>query len=394
MLKLTYKYRLYPTSKQASELESTLNTCRFVYNSALQERRDAWKGNRVGITYLQQAGELVDCKAEIPELNDVHSQVLQATLKKLDRAFQNFFRRVKARNGKAGYPRFKGKNHYHSFTYPQSGFGVKDGKLHLSKIGDIKIKLHRPIKGEVKTLTITREVDKWYACFSVEVPAPRPKPIKSATGVDVGLTSFATLSNGKHVDNPKWFRDSERKLARAQKSLSRKKLRSRNRNRQRVEVAKLHERVVNQRKDFHHKLSRQLVNTYDLIAYEDLNIKGMVRNHHLAKSISDAGWGQFIQFVSYKAEYAGGLAIGVNPSGTSINCSACGFPVAKSLATRVHECPNCGLVMDRDENAALNILARALPQGLRDVKPVELLEVLPKGRQATVKQEAIGFNRW
>jgi len=387
-MQLAYRYRLYPNKEQTQRLQSTLNTCRFLYNSALEERREAYRLQRVSLGYRHQQNELPDCKAEAPELHDVYSQVLQATLKRLDRAFQNFFRRVKDGDKKPGYPRFKGKYRYHSFIYPQSGFGIKAGNLHLSKIGDIKIKLHRPIEGEIKTLAITRKVDNWYACFLVEVPTPKPKLIKTAVGIDAGLNSFATLSTGEHIDNPKWFRDSERRLTHHQKSLSRKKLRSRNRNRQRVKVAKLHERVANQRKDFHHKLSRQLVDKYDLIAVEKLNIKGMVRNHHLAKSISDAGWGQFIAFVSYKAERAGGMAVAVNPSGTSINCSVCGFPVLKSLATRVHKCPNCGLIMDRDENAARNILARALPQELRKVKPVETEPLPISGQARSMKREA------
>jgi len=390
----TFKYRLYPTKEQAQKLQSTLDTCCSLYNSALEERREAYRLQRVSLSYAHQANELPNCKAEDPELRDVYSQVLQDTLKRLDRAFQNFFRRVKNGDKKPGFPRFKGKNRYHSFTYPQSGFGIENGKLHLSKIGNIKIKLHRPIEGEIKTLIITKSIDGWYACFSVEVPTPKPKPIKTAVGIDVGLNSFVTLSTGEHIDNPKWFRNSEGRLAHHQKSLSRKKLGSQNRNKQRVKVAKLHERVANQRKDFHHKLSRQLVDKYDLVAYEDLNIKGMKKNHHLAKSISDAGWGQFVAFVSYKAEYAGGIAIAVNPSGTSINCSACGFPVLKSLATRVHRCPNCGLIMDRDENAARNILARALPQELRDVKPVEIEPLPISGQARSGKQEAIGLNRW
>jgi putative transposase len=393
MLK-TYKYRLYPDKKQIERLDATLNACRFLYNSALEERKEAWQRQKVSLSYRYQANELVECKEAFPELNEVHSQVLQDTLRRLDKAFQNFFRRVK--NGeKPGYPRFKGSNQYNSFVYPQSGFKLRNGKLYLSKIGDIRIKLHRPIEGNIKTLTIIRKIEQWYACFAVKViRVPIPKPIKSIVGIDMGLNSFAILSTGEQMANPRWLKKSEKTLARRQRLLSKKARGSCNRRKQRILVAKLHRRVANQRRDFHHKISRWLVDTYDFIAYEDLNVEGMVRNHHLAKSISDAGWSQFIAFVCYKAAEAGGVTMAVNPSGTSVDCSNCGFPVSKSLAQRMHKCPNCGLEIDRDWNAARNILALALPQGLREVKPVET-RPLPFQRQAwSVKQEATGFNRW
>lgn len=354
-MRLTYKYRLYPNKEQEQRLQSTLNTCRLLYNSALEERREAYRLQGVSLNYNHQQNELPDCRVEIPELNDVYSQVLQDVLRRLDRAFANFFRRVKNSNGKAGFPRFKGRDRYDSFTYPQSGFGFTTTRLHLAKVGNVKIKLHRTLKGNIKTLSIKREVDKWYACFSVEQDRATLKPIETVTGIDVGLSSFVVLSNGTQIDNPKWLRNSERSLAKRQRALSRKVKGSYHRRKQRVLVAKAHNHIKNQRKDFQHKLSRQLVDKYDLIVYEDLNIRGMVRNHHLSKSISDAGWAQFIGFVSYKAEEAGGIAIAVNPSGTSISCSQCGFPVPKSLAQRVHRCPNCGLEIDRDWNAARNI---------------------------------------
>ncbi len=276
---------------------------------------------------------------------------------------------------------------------------AKDGKLYLSKVGDIKIKLHRPIKGQIKTLTITKEADGWYACFSVEVTVRKtaPKLVRSAVGVDVGLESFATLSDGTQIENPRWFRKAEKKLALHQRNLSRKQLKSLNRDKQRDKVAKLHKKTANQRKDFQHKVSRQLVEGNDLIAYEDLNVRGMVKNRHLAKSISDAGWRQFIAFVCYKAEEAGSMAVAVNPFSTSIDCSGCGFPVEKTLAQRIHKCPNCGLEIPRDWNAALNIRKLgllSLPQELRDVKPVETGTSAPCSKLWSGKQEATDFNRW
>lgn len=390
MPRLTYKYRLYPNKEQSQKLETTLDICRFLYNSALEERKEAYQKRGVSLSYRHQQNELPECKLEVPELNQIHSQVLQDTLRRLDKSFQNFFRRVK--NGeKPGYPRFKSKNRFHSFTYPQFGFSLDGNKLNLSKIGDIKIKLHRPINDEIKTLTITREIDKWYACFSVEIDTPPLKPIESAIGIDVGLNSFVTLSTGEEIENPRWFRNTQRRLRRRQKSLSRKKLGSKNRNKQRIRVAKYHKKVSNQRKDFHHEVSRQLVDNYDLIAYEDLNIKGMVRNHHLAKSISDAGWGKFIAFVCYKAEGAGKQAIAVNPYGTTTECSECGFPVPKSLSQRMHNCPNCGLVMPRDWNSAKVILSRTA--GTAGYKACGDWASTPMEQVRSMKQEAHAFRR-
>jgi putative transposase len=237
-------------------------------------------------------------------------------LRRLDTTFQHFFRRIT--NGeKAGYPRFKGQYRYDSFTYPQSGFALDyhHQKLRLSKIGAITIKLHRaiPAEGVIKTCTITRDVDHWYACFSVALPDPVPpessqRAIQKAIGVDVGLTNLLTFNNGDTIDNPRWLRHSEKQLVKEQRRKDRKlKKGSRNRHKQNTKVARLHRKIRNQRKDFHHKLSRKLVDDYDLVVYEQLRITNMVKNHHLAKSISDAGWGQLMRFTEYKAEEAGTL---------------------------------------------------------------------------------------
>jgi len=295
----------------------------------------------------------------------VHSQVLQDVLRRLDKTFTNFFRRIK-KGEKAGYPRFKGNNRYDSFTYPQSGFALdyQKKKLRLSKIGGVTINLHRPIpaEGVIKTCTIKRDVDHWYACFAVELPDLAPqtqRDIKHAIGVDVGLKSLLTLNNGDTIANPRWFRKSEKKLANAQRRKDRKIKGSKNRHKQNKKVAQVHRKIRNQRKDFHHKLSRKLVDSYDLIVYENLMITNMVKNHHVAKSISDAGWGQLMCFTEYKAEEAGTLVEYVSAYNTTQLCSRCEKIVPKTLATRIHSCTYCELDVARDHNSAITILQRS-----------------------------------
>lgn len=355
----TYKYRLYPTSEQTARLENTLEACRSLYNAALAERKCAYRQQRKHISKLQQLNELPDMKGSIPELQRVHSQVLQDVVIRVDKAFDAFFRRLGS-GDRPGYPRFRGKGWYDSFTYPQSGFSLSENKcgnqkLRLSKIGKVRIRLHRPVEGKIKTCTIKRETDKWYVCFSCEVePKPLPKSNKAA-GVDMGLLSFAALSDGSTISNPRYLRKAENKLKYEQRRLSKKRMKSNSRKKQKAKLARLHRKVANQRKDFLHKKSRKLVNNYDTLVFEDLRVKNMVKNHHLAKSISDASWGRFIQYCTYKAENAGKQVILVNPRGTSQICSKCGAVVKKTLAMRIHKC-SCGLEIDRDINAAINIL--------------------------------------
>ncbi len=279
---------------------------------------------------------------------------------RVDLAFKAFFRRVKAREN-SGYPRFKGKGRYDSFTYPQYGFKLDGDRLHLSKIGDVRIVLHRPVEGTIKTLAIRRSsTGKWYACFSVEY-YPSPLPQKEITvGIDVGLESFATLSNGEKIENPRFFRTDEKALAKAQRKLSKVETGTPERKKARKIVAHIHERIANRRLNFAHQTSRQLVDWFGTIVFEDLNVKNMEKNHHLAKSIADVAWTMFISITESKAEEAGSRVILVNPRNTSQQCSRCGMIVAKTLSDRVHSCPHCGLVMDRDQNAAINILRLGL----------------------------------
>ena len=360
MLKIkTYKYRLYPTAKQIQKLEWTLDKCRILYNSCLLDRRNYYEQTGKSLSRIKQQVILKNDKDKFIFFNDIHSQVLQDVLFRVDKAFQTFFRRVKA-GEKAGYPRFKSEGRYDSITYPQQpGFAITPQGLKLSKIGTIKIKLHRQPEGIIKTCIVRRDADKWYACFSVEYkPITKPIPDK-AIGIDVGIKSFAVLSDGQIIENPKHLCKSEKKLICKQRKLSLKKKGSQNRKKARKVVAKLHCKVKNQRSDFHHKVSRKIVDTCGFIAVEDLNIKGMVKNHHLAKSISDAGWGQFLNYLQYKAEDAGVQIEKVAPHHTSVICNICGEKVSKTLADRIHNCPFCKTVLDRDHNAAINILNRA-----------------------------------
>jgi len=359
MLK-AYRYRLYPSKSQVTLLEQTLEVCRWVYNDTLALRKTAWEQEQHSISLYETNKILTQWKKERPDLNRVHSQVLQNVQVRVDLAFKSYFRRVKAGEN-PGYPRFKGKGRYDSFTYPQSGFKLDGDRLHLSKIGDVKIVLHRPIEGRIKTLTVQRSsTGKWYACFSVEYE-PSPLPQKETTvGIDVGLESFATLSTGEKIENPRFFRTDEKALAKAQRRLSKAEKGTPERKKARKIVAHVHERIANRRLDFAHQTSRQLVDRFGIIVFEDLNITNMQKNPHLAKSIADVAWNQFITVTKSKAEEAGSRVILVNPRNTSQMCSRCGMIVAKTLSDRVHSCPHCGLMMDRDQNAAINIMRLGL----------------------------------
>jgi len=359
-MRKAFKYRLRTSQTVEQQLDRTLSLCRYLYNGALQERRDAYKIARKSISYVDQANQLPDIKEVCPEYQSVYSQVLQETLGRVKKAFDGFFRRVKRNNGKAGYPRFRGANRYDSFTYPQGGWKLDGDKLWLSKIGSVRLRLSRPVEGKIKTVTIKKECGKWFAIFSCEVePEPLP-PTGNAIGIDLGLKYFIATSDGEVVDAPKFLRQSEEKLAKAQRQLAKKKLRSNRRKKAKTKVIRIYQRISNQRKDWLHKLSTRLIRENDIICYENLNIAGMVKNHRLAKSISDAAWGMFVNMIVYKAVWAGRLDVDVYAPGTTIECSGCGEEVPKTLSTRLHQCPKCGFVLCRDWNAARNILARGL----------------------------------
>ncbi len=342
-------------------MADTLELCRWTYNEVLAARKNAYEQRGESISYYETKRLLPQWKEDKPELNGVHSQVLQEVVKRVDLAYQAFFRRVTA--GKdPGYPRFKGYRRYDSFTYTQTGFSLKPGKLWLSKIGDIKIKLHRAIEGEIQRLNIRKmPTGKWFVSFVVEVEPDEPLPKTGlSVGIDVGLKNFITLSNGERVDNPRFFVHEEKALAKAQRKLSKAGKGTPERAKALKVVHRVHERITRKRDDFVKKLSLKLVKSYDLIAFEDLNIKGMVKNHCLAKHIADAAWNKLITTTSYKAEWAGKRVELVNPNGTSQICSGCSQMVQKDLSERVHRCSFCGLTLDRDHNAALNVLRLGL----------------------------------
>ena len=381
-MRKSFQFRIYPTKNQEVKLISTLNTCRHLYNDALAERKDQANFNKLisdwqlfpwgkpeWINYYDQDKNICRSKNEFQK--QAYAHTLQNVLKRVERSFKNFYRG-------AGYPRFQGRNRYDSFTYPDAydhGYKItEDGKLKLSKIGEIRIFQHREIEGLIKTCTIKRDGDHWHVLFSVVMdPEPPLEPTGQSIGIDVGLKSLITLSNGEQIEPPQYLRQSEEKLIKAQRSLTRKKKGSSNRNKQRIKVARIHRKIRNQRKDFTHKLSKTLIDTYDTIVFEKLQIQNMVKNHHLAKSIMDAGWGQLVDFTKYKAEYAGRLVKQVNPRKTSMECCVCGNIQQMPLSQRIYNCPECGNVMDRDHNAAINIKRRGIGQVMPKLTPVEMV---------------------
>ena len=355
-MRKAFLYRLYVNDTQSDKLDNLLYLARQLYNAALQQRRDAWKYQHKSLNYYDQANQLKEVRNEIPEFAQLNFSATQDMLRRLDKGFKAFFRRVKS-GEVAGFPRFKGRERFDSITFPTYGDGIKikGNRLYVQNVGLLKIKMHRVLEGEINTVTIKRECGKWYVVFSDTVEI-EPLPVSDrAVGIDVGLESFAVTSDGEYIENPRYLRGAEAILRVFQRSVSRKKKGGNNRRKAVKLLAKKHLKVKRQRADFAHKVADNLVKNYGRIAVEDLRIKNMVRNHHLARSISDAGWGQFVSILSYKAEYAGREFIQVNPNGTSQICSGCGVTVKKSLSTRVHNCPACGLSLDRDFNAALNI---------------------------------------
>jgi putative transposase len=356
-----FKFRIFPSKAQTTKLAQTLDLCRDLYNASLQERRDAYKLNRISLNYYDQVNQLKEIKETNPEYKDVHSQISQDVLKRVDKAFQSFFRRVKQKQ-KAGFPRFQGKHRYNSLTFAQSGFCVSDSHLTLSKIGKVKIKLHRFIVGKAKTLTISRDFcGKWFACFSVETAKETLEPTNNVVGIDAGLAIYAKFSDETEIENPRFFRKSEKRLAKAQRRLSAQIKGSKERHQKRKIAAKIHNKIKNQRSNFTHQLSRFLVNNYDLIVFEKLQMLNMVKNHCLAKSISDASWGQLIEQTSYKAENAGRIMIQINPAYTSQTCRICGHCDKANRQTQaIFECVKCHHTENADLNAAKNILSLGL----------------------------------
>jgi putative transposase len=364
-MRKTFLYRIYPTKAQITRLNKSLEECRWVYNQLLEQRKVYWDEAGIAVGLYDQHSYLPYLKEERSDLKLVHSQVLQNVGVRLELAFQAFFRRVKAGEN-PGYPRFRGYGRYDSLTYPQYGNGAQltGAHLQLSKIGNVPVVLHRPLEGVPKSVTIKRSsTGKWSAAIACEwEPTPLPE-CAAQVGIDVGLTTFATLSNGETIANPRFFRQEEQALAQVQRRHSKLEPGSPARRKHRKAVARVHERIKFRRHNFTHQHSRRIVNTRGLIAVEDLNVNRLVHNHCLAKSISDAAWAGFSELLRVKAAWAGRVFIAVNPAYTSATCSRCGHRQKMPLDARVFDCPCCQLHMNRDLNASLNILALGL-QGL------------------------------
>jgi putative transposase len=382
----SYKFRMRPTSRQHVALAACVDSHRELYNAALQERRDAWRHSRTRIRYGDQSAQLTEIRSVRPDVAAWSFSSQQATLRRLAKAFDGFFGRIKV-GATPGYPRFKGKNRFHSVEWPKDGDGARwhpdTSRVYLLGVGQVKVTAHRQVTGRVKTIQIRRGGKRWYVILSCDDVPTNPLPgTGTQVGVDVGIASFATTSGGDHVHNPRWARTGPTERATAQRKLATKKRGSNNRRKARETMAARHRKIANQRRDFHHKTARRLVTDYDMIVVEDLNIGNMLRRtkpipdpdhpgQYLAngaarkpglnRSISDAGWGQFVSILRAKAEDAGRVMIEVDPRHTSNRCEQCGFAAKENRVTQaLFRCGSCGFEADADENAARNILRAGL----------------------------------
>src|SRR3989442_13033906 len=357
-----FQYRLYPNKQQLAKLNETLEECRWLYNHLLAKRRDAYEQEGKSLSLYHQQATFSILKQERPPLKQVHSQVLQNVAVRVDLAFQAFFRRTREHAQNPGYPCFKGRDRYDSFTFPQSGFSIThDDRVCLSKIGSVKMVYHRPIKGKMKTCTVQRSsTGKWYVSFAGACEPLRLPENPSQVGIDVGLKTFATLSTGEEIANPRFFRKEEKALAKVQRKHSKLAKGTPQRRKHRKVVARVHERIKFRRENFTHQESRQIVDRFGVICVEDLHVNRMTHNHCLAKSIHDASWSEFFSKLSCKAEEAGRKYVAVNPAYTSQDCSRCHHRQVMPLSERTYHCPCCLLALDRDLNAALNIRAVGL----------------------------------
>lgn len=369
----SFELRLKPKAAQRMAMQHILADSVDTYNAALQERRDAWKLCQKAIGLYDQFKELTELRKE-PQFATIAADIQREPLRRVDRAFKAFFRRVKA-GQKAGYPRFRSCDRYDSFAWHAPR--VDASGLLVPNLGRIRFKTSRAPTGILKMATIVRCGEKWMARIVCDIgPAPEKRTVTTAVGIDVGLTTLATLSDGTEIENPRWTKQYEDRIAAANRVLARKQKRSKNRVRARQALSRAHQRAANARRNYLHHVSKWLVGRYDLIAYEALNVKGMAQGN-LAKSIMDAAWGILLFQVRYKAESAGVYAIAVNPRGTSQLCSGCGENVPKKLSQRVHDCPRCGLVLGRDHNAGRNILALGMSAaGLEPSKCIQTFKYI------------------
>lgn len=354
----TFRYPLRPTAAQAETLESWRIACQQLYNGALQERRDAWKRAKVSVTKYNQYMGLTELRQTDAEWRAMPSQIQRAAIDRLDRSFQSFFRRVRA-GKKPGYPRFKSRDRYGSIGLG-GGYRINGHFIHIAKMGPVRFHQYRPLKGTPFSAELRRIGERWFLTIKCDIgEAPSKSPVSTSVGIDFGLKSLVTLSSGEEVGAPKFAKKSEERLGLKQQTASRKKAGSRAHRRARLQIGKVHCHIKNQRLDFARKLAKRLVMSYDLIAYEGLAISQLVQGV-MAKSILDAAWGILIRCLVCKAEEAGKHLVAVEPRGTTVRCSGCGTSVPKRLSERMHRCTACGLVIGRDHNAAVNILALGL----------------------------------
>lgn len=355
-----YRFRIYPTRGQSLALEAQLGFACDLYNAALEQRRYAWRAGR-RVDYVTQCRDLTALRAAGDGPPAMSCSAMRNPLRRLDRAYQAFFRRLYA-GEKPGYPRFRSRRRYDSLTW-DSAWSIKERRLALLGIGHLKVKWHRdlPASAKVRTVTIRRVVGRWYACFALALPATpiSNRAVTSAVGVDLGVQTFAALSTGDLIPGPRAYRAASRRLRTVQRRVSRRVKGSRRRQKAGLLLARLHERIGNLRRNHAHRLSRRLVSDFDLIVVEDLQLLGLTRGL-LAKDIRDQGWAEFLRLLGYKAEDAGVQVVRVPLGGTSQGCSNCGTSVSKPLSERTHRCPDCGLIVDRDVNAARNILRLGL----------------------------------
>ncbi len=361
MFRQVYTYKLRPNRQQREKLAATLELCRNLYNCALEQR----KMQRINL--YEQKRQVVELKEAFPEYRAIHAHVVQNVIFRLDRSFQNFSRRVK--NGeKPGFPRFKSRDRYDSFEFNNTGFSLEGNRLQISKIGNVRLHLSRPVNGKMKQCRILRRVDGWFAQFVVEIEGQPLPANQNAVGIDVGIEKFAALSNCEFIENPTFYKKAQKELRRAQRRVARRKKGSHRRQKAVVLLGKIHRRIANERLNFLHQESRKLVHRFGLIAFENLRIQGLSQGF-LAKQVQDAGWSTFLRMLSYKAEEAGRVAVGVDYSYTSQTCPRCGEIKKKSLGERIHRC-DCGFTTHRDTAAALVILGRTAPLGANVGEPI------------------------
>ena len=367
---VTYRFRLLPRKAQHRALEQILEDERQLYNAALEERVGAYRLAGKTITYFDQTRGLTELRNSDPDASRVPVNLQRATLKRLHEAYRGLFRRVKE-GGNPGFPRFRGKGRFDSFGFGEfSGITLKNGRLRFKGMpGSLRVHWHRelPAWARIKSCVFKRDPKGWTVSFAIWVEEAAPRPSKRAVGVDLGISTFAALSDGGLVPSLQAARKAERRLRRAQRALARKQRGSNGRREARLRVARCHAAVARQRREHLHQASARLVRDYDVIAVERLNVKGLARSA-LAKEVRDASWAKFLSMLRYKAAWAGTRLIEVDPDHTSQDCSGCGLKVRKKLGERLHDCPACGLSLDRDLNAARNILNRAgCGPGLRNV---------------------------